>query len=352
MKIPVRIPLARLSLDPHRRHGQLRDYFCDKDAIATQVDDQWELTLGWSGDPYRYVDPRLEEGLIWWGGNLDFKDMATARKRRGRLLLSLNDTWTLESWSEWLARNPKHHKITVLHVDDHKDLSPPRIFQRVGGWLDPITGKTLILHQPETVTNAIMSGALGMGSFLTPFLHYAPITDVRHLCQKPKCTGTIDSSIKIESFPDNLLDTSERRPGVSLIPDNKGVGAGRYRFTSDLDDWLEGLGGISEREELGGVDNVSRDQNAILLHIDMDYFCNRYDGDSDSIEHPGLLNSSLPEIMERIDELTEALHRHQLVQNLDDIVIAFSPGFYPAEFWAKSCDRLLAGLGESQWLDH
>jgi len=340
MRSSIIIPLSRLSLDPQQRHAQLRDYFCDKDAVATQVGDQWALALGWSDDPYRYVDPRLDEGLAWWGSDLRYQDMALARKRRGRLLLSLNDTWTLESWSEWLARNPQHQHITVLHVDDHKDLGAPRIFQCTDGWADPIEGQTVNLNHPRTVTSAITSGALGMGSFLTPFLHYAPTTDVRHLCQGPKCTRTVDSAIKLESLPDTLLNPAEHRPGVVLVPDDLGVGRGRYRFTNDLDAWLEGVASIS-----GG-------DSAILLHIDMDYFCNRYDGDSDSIEHPGLLNCSLPEVLNRIDELTLALHRHNLVEHLADIVIAFSPGFFPAEFWAKSCNHLLAGLGESPWLDH
>ena len=336
MSSPITIPLYRLSLDPQQRHAQLRGYFCDKDAVASQVDDLWALTLGWSDDPYRYVDPRLNEGLAWWGGDLRYQDMSVARKRNGRVLLSLNDTWTLESWSEWLAKNPYHADITVLHVDDHKDLGAPRLFERPEGWFDPIEEQAMNLHQPNTVTSAIMSGALGMGSFLTPFLHYAPTTDVRHLCQGPKCTGTVDSAIKLESFADTLLSPSERRPGISLIPDGKGVGRGRYRFTDDLEDWLEGLEGS---------------KCAILLHIDMDYFCNRYDGDSDSVEHPGPLNGPLPDVLNRIDELTHALHRHSLVNRLADIVIAFSPGFFPAEFWAQSCDRLLFGLGESPWLD-
>ncbi|MFM4918285.1 hypothetical protein ACEUCL_11035 [Aeromonas dhakensis] len=335
MSSEIIIPLSRLSLDPQLRHSQLRDYFCDKDAIATQIGNQWALVLGWSNDPHRYVDPQLDKGLAWWGSHLRYQDMALARKRRGRLLLSLNDTWTLESWSEWLARTPQHPHITVLHVDDHKDLGAPRLFQNADGWFDPITGQTFNLQHPSSVASAIKSGALGMGSFLTPFLHYAPDTDVRHLCQGPKCLGTVDSTIKLELLPDNLLNPDEHRPGISLISDDKSVGIGRYRFTNDLEDWLEGL------------NSTTGEDTAILLHIDMDYFCNRYDGDSDAIEHPGPLDCTLPEVLTRVDELTQSLHKHNIVKRLVDIVIAFSPGFFPAEFWAKSCDRLLAGLGES-----
>lgn len=336
MSQTLTIPLSRLSADPHIRHGQLRDYFCDKDAVATQVGDQWSLSLHWSDDPYRYVDPRLEEGLAWWGGGLRYKDMSAARKRRGRLLLSLNDTWTLESWSEWLAKQSKSCQVAVLHVDDHMDLGAPRIFAEAAVWFDPIDDRQIDLMEPDSITRAIHSGALGMGSFLTPFLHRYPLTDVRHLCQAPKCIRTIDSLIKLKTDADSLLDLSARRLGVSLEEDKVGAGRGRYRFTSDLDAWLEGL---------------STSDAAILLHIDMDYFCNRYDGNSDHIEQPGPLDVSLPNVLLMIDNLTDALRRHKLLDRLADIVIAFSPGFFPAEFWKPSCDRLLSGLGEAPWHD-
>lgn len=336
MSSQLTVPLSSLSADLHQRHAQLRDYFCDKDAQATCIDERWALSLSWSDDPYRYVDPRLDEGLAWWAADIQYQDMAKARKRRGRVLLALNDTWTLQSWSEWLARTPQHEDIVVLHVDDHKDLDAPRFFNRPDGWFDPISCRLVDLHVPHSVTDAIMSGALGMGSFLTPFLHRHPDTEVRHLCQGPKCTRTTDSQIILGSVADTLLDPSALRPAVSLIADGQGTGHGRYRFTHDLDLWLEGL---------------SKSRAPILLHVDMDYFCNRYDGDSDHIDHPGPLNDTLPQILSRIDVLTKALHRHGLAERLVDIVIAFSPGFFPAEFWAESCDRFLIGLGEQPWGD-
>lgn len=137
----ITIPLSRLSLDPQQRHAQLRDYFCDKDAVATQVGDQWALVLGWSDDPYRYVDPQLDEGLAWWGSNLRYQDMALARKRRGRLLLSLNDTWTLESWSEWLARTPSTRTSRYYTWMITKIWVPPEFSNTRTAGLIPSKGK-------------------------------------------------------------------------------------------------------------------------------------------------------------------------------------------------------------------
>lgn len=265
MVFPIAIPLDRLSQDFYTRHAQLRDYFCDKDAVVVKNEKNWLLSLDWSNDPYRYIDPRLKEGLDWWGGDVEYKGIALERRRLGRVMFSLNDTWTLESWSEWLQKNPQRKNITVLHVDDHKDLGSPRIFRSKLGWVDFIGGELVDFEKPGTIEKAILSGALGMGSFLTPFIHHLPDVEIRHLCQKPKCTQTVDSAIKLEWQQDNLLAVSEYRPSVSLLTDGKGTGSGRYRFTGNVDAWLEGL---------------TQSENAILLHVDMDYFCNRYDGDS------------------------------------------------------------------------
>lgn len=338
----ITIPLSRLPHDIQQRRKQLREYFCDKDAVATQVDDTWLLTLEWSNEPERYVDPLIAEGLAWWGGELQYSDMAVARKRKGRVMLSLNDTWTLESWSEWLAGDSGRSEIVVLHVDDHKDLGSPRIFLTSGGWIDPINGQVVDLRDPNSVASSIESGAFGMGSFLTPFLHVVQNADVRHLCQAPKCVDTQDFDIKLELVADSLLNLDACRPSIALEQTKnrtsraKSDSRGRYRFTDNMEAWLEDLDG-----QLTGQDTV------FLLHIDMDYFCNRYDGDSDAVNFPFPLNPSLPEIFEQIDKLIEALKRHSLLVCLHDIVIAFSPGFFPAEFWAPCCERLLKGLEQS-----
>ncbi len=338
----ITIPLSRLSHDIQRRRMQLRDYFCDKDAVATQVDNTWLLELGWSNEPERYVDPRIAEGLAWWGGELQYSDMAVARKREGRIMLSLNDTWTLESWSELLASDSGHSDVIVLHVDDHKDLGSPRIFLTPDGWIDPIKGETIDLRDPNSVASSIESGALGMGSFLTPFLHVIPNVSVRHLCQAPKCVGTQDFDIKLDLVADSLLKLDACRPSITLKPTQnrtskaKRVSRSRYRFTDNMNAWLEDLDG-----KMAVKDTI------FLLHIDMDYFCNRYDGDSDAVNFPHPLNPPLPKIFEQIDKLIEALKQHSLLVCLHDIVIALSPGFFPAEFWGPCCERLLKGLEQS-----
>ncbi|UUH88019.1 hypothetical protein NP444_03635 [Pseudomonas aeruginosa] len=327
----MRVRKDKLPANPHRRAALLRDYFCDKDAVLKDAGEDWEIELSWTNDADRYVDPRLSEGLQWWGAGLSYGDMATTRFRRGRVLWALYDTWTLESWSHWLANTSrKIAGLTILHIDDHRDLGSPRLFVEPEGWRDPITGKMVDLEQPNSVTMAIESGAIGMGSFLTPFLHLHPTADVRHLCQAPKCVGTTDFQFRLGNRTDDLLDPTASRLTIELEPTRFGAGPGTYRYTDSLADWIKSIG-----------------EGPILLHIDLDYFCNRYDGDSDAVISPKPLNPSISEIRTRINELGGAMRDAGVLDRIEDIAIAFSPGFFPAELWEEVSSELLAALGEA-----
>ncbi|GLK77662.1 hypothetical protein GCM10008171_29160 [Methylopila jiangsuensis] len=319
----------RLPEDAAQRHGRLRDYFCDKDATATRTPDGWALELAWPGDPDRHVDPALDVGLAWWDADLRRQDMAAARQRSSRLLRCLYDSWTLASWAEWLQRSGSGalEQLTILHVDDHRDLDAPRLVADGDGWRDLISGAACDLGDPGSVTAAIESGAIGMGSFMTPFLAAAPQVEVRHLIQPPKGQRTLDFEIRHGVVEDDLIEPGAPRPAIELVPTEAGTGPGRYRMTPSLDDWLADLDG-----------------RRLLLHVDMDYFCNRYDGDSDWRSRDLPLDPPVEAIERRIDEVVAALDACGLIDRLEDAVVAYSPGFFPAEFWERADDRLTRGL--------
>lgn len=325
----MEIPLDRLPLDSVERHARLRDYFCDKDARASAGADSWTLDFHWSADPERYVDPRLADGLAWWGEGVRYETMFSAQRRHGKLLRCLYDSWTLASWSRWLADgHGKGAAPVILHVDDHRDFGSPRLEVTDSGWRDLISGRPFVLADPQSVEAAIVSGAVGMGSFMTPFLHQIPGCEIRHLCQPPKTTGTLIQILQMETVSDDLLACQGRRPTIERhIADGSTYGL-RYLATCDPDKWLDEI-----------------EDRPMLLHVDMDYFNNRYDGDSDWAFNEARLDPSLDTILQKIDALTRALTGRDLVRRIDDIVIAYSPGFFPAEFWKEADARLVAGLG-------
>lgn len=323
----LRVPSGALPEDRHARHGRLRDYFCDKDATATRVDGEWELKLEWPDSVERHVDVQIEQHLAPWEG-IGLSGMATARKRSGRVLTSFYDTWSLLTWSEWVARAnpPADASITLLHLDDHRDLMSPRLAVDCQGLVDMITGAAFDVRDPASVLAACDSGAIGMGSFLTPFLLAFPRCDVRQLCQPPKVTATVDWSFLPAVEKDDLLRPGANRPAIALQP-AEGTGPGRYRATNDLHDWLAGVG-----------------EGPVLLHVDMDYFNNRYDGDGDWTDRMRRHDPSLEQVLAHVDEVTAAVRDAGLVEQIEDAAVAFSPGFFPAELWQPVEARLRAGL--------
>lgn len=246
-----------------------------------------------------------------------------------RLLVSLYDTWALYGWSEWLAGQDSADtsSVVILHVDDHKDLGSPRLFIEESGLRDPLTGRTVELDNSHSVRCAILSGAVGMGSFITPFLRTVPNAQVRHLCQPPKATSTRSYQILSHEENDCLLDKDARRPVTCLREEADAVGPGTYRVTPHVQEWLSDIG-----------------SGPILLHIDMDYFNNRYDGDSDWRQRNGKLDPPLQQILAKIDELTGALADTEIAPRIEQMAVAFSPGFFPAEHWSAAADRLLPAL--------
>ena len=326
----IAVPAHLLPLDAAARHARLREYFCDKDAIATLVGDRWHLELDWPAGTERHVDPRLERELLAWDG-IGLAGMATARRRSGRVLTALYDTWTLPSWSAWVARARPHRGavITILHLDDHRDLGSPRLaYEADGSLTDLIDHRPFDVRDPASVTSACETGAVGMGSFLTPFVLAFPNCDVRQLGQAPKVLATTDATIVPGTVEDDLLCPGAARPIVSLeLAD--GPGPGRYRTTADVGDWLRGL-----------------PDGPVLLHIDMDFFNNRYDGDGDWPDRRLRHDPPLDEVLERIDLVTLAMREQGVLDRVVDAVVAFSPGFFPAEMWQPAELRLRTRLGE------
>lgn len=316
------LPWDRLPEEPHAQHARLRDYFCDRDAVATPENGGWRLEFRWPDEPERHVDPMLSDQLKGWAPRLG--EMVKTVRRHGRVTTALYDTWTLVSWAEWAAvsRPPRDAHLTILHVDDHRDLMSPRLFAEGGAWRDPIAGGPFDFGEPGSVRRALESGAVGMGSFLTPVLHAFPSAEVRHLCQPPKAPATEVFEIHRDLQLDDLIDLDAARPAIRLAPAER-PGAGRYMLTPHIGDWLKDLA-----------------PGPVLLHIDMDYFNNRFDGDGDWAERAQRLDPPGEAVITRIRSVAEALRRGGLLARIEDAVIAYSPGFFPSELW-QAAERAL-----------
>jgi hypothetical protein len=84
----------------------------------------------------------------------------------------------------------------------------------------------------------------------------------------------------------------------------------------------------------------------ILLHIDMDYFNNRYDGDSDWQLHAPRHDPSEDRVVEMVDELFDAVAMTGANDRVEDVAVGISPGFFPGELWAPAIGRVLDRIAE------
>lgn len=324
----LHVPRAALPQDPHEREAALRTYFAQLVVRATEVANGWELALEWTSQDAMYIDPGLAAGLDWWSQNygpISIAEIPTSSTLQDRFLLAVEDAWTLCSWSRWLKNTAAlPSQVTVLHLDDHNDLMSPRVVVEPTGWIDAITSATVDLREPVTVAAAIRSGAVGIGSFIAPFVHAMPRVDIRHLCARRYArAGPPPCRLMPVMESDTLLAPGRPRLAVKAESSSPPDGTHRYQATDDLDVWLDAIA-----------------PGPVLLHVDMDYFNNRYDGDSDWRMLPDRYDPPLEFVLARIDEVFAALRSTGMLARIEDVAIALSPGFFPADLWPQSIERV------------
>lgn len=317
------------------RSNFLKEYFCELVASSKKVPEGWQIDLTRPPTNDYYIDPNLSKGLRWWSENFDpvqIKDIPFAFHNTLGFQLSFQDSWTLYSWSKYFAglhnTNLTDYEVTVLHLDDHDDFMSPRLFidEESGNWIDGITGQNVDLLDPQSIKESIESGAIGIGSFLAPLLHRLPRVHVRHLCSTEYLAergGT--HSISINTIEDNLLAPKKLRPAIghSRTAADETRSSHTYLVTDDLNNWLTDI-----------------PDGPILVHFDMDYFNNRYNGDSDWIYHGAKYDPSESQVLDRIEEIFNAFQKHKITKKIADVAVALSPGFFPADLWATSITRI------------
>jgi hypothetical protein len=199
--------------------------------------------------------------------------------------------------------------------------------------VDYITGNHIDFLDPDSISGAVRSGAIGKGSILTPLIWSIPKTHVRHLSFRshPNTTYKIDKV----TYSDGILFESDNRIGLHFtdtswesLPNQS-----NYVVTADVDTWLQQL----------------PDEVPILLHFDLDYFNNRFDGNS-HWQKPGsrCYDPRFTRQKQHLRSVIQGIKKRGLSERIIDTSIGISPGFYPAEFWkpmVEAINKEMRGLG-------
>lgn len=337
----IYLPIASLPEDTTARLQLLNEYFTGQFVTTTLTNNTWSINLCFPDLAEYYVDPLLLEGLAWWDSNLKISEIPISVKRKKNCQISLNDSWTLFSWSQWLSSTYTEQislpsEIVILHIDDHDDLMCPRVWKEELGWTDSITGKSFNLIEPVSVSNAIKSGAIGIGSFIVPLIHLIPRVRIHHLCATEySLTRQGHYFLPQTLVPDQLLNPTKQRIATELQNFRgllKDIGnTSIYKVTNNLDEWLKDIPSDAP----------------ILLHIDMDYFNNRFNGDSDWEIDVNRHDPSCEEVIASINAVFHALFQNRIIDRISDVSIALSPGFFPAELWESAISQIQCHLNNS-----
>jgi hypothetical protein len=326
MKHTVIFPASQLPGNEAEQLDVLIPYFSGQQVHVTAGPTTVAAEVEWPTSEEFYVDPRLREGLEWWQAAMPLPHLPLAVVQRPRYQLSLNDNWTLYAWSQWLARQRQAgnwpEEIVVLHIDDHRDCMAPLLFQQTSeeSLRDGITGAVVDVAQPATVAAAIRSGAISVGSFLTVLLHYCPRVQLRHLFPLHRTAAAYPpGSVSRITQSDELLGAAFQRPALQFEVADSATGL-TYLPTDKMARLLADIP--------AGV--------PVLLHVDMDYFNNRFDGDSDWLQHDTIHDPSAAQVLTQVREVFQAVIAGVAPAQLADITVALSPGFFPAELWQPS----------------
>lgn len=321
--ITVTIDRRNLPPDEEARMDAVHDYFPDH---LIEVDDtatHYHLSLQRSN--YDYCED-IEGGLRWLGVNReDVRDFYVAGPQS---FLCLLESWMPYGWSMFLANNNyRENNIAVIHLDDHTDMMSPKIGLYGADWKDMLTNAAIAMCAPETMKHAVFSGAITLGSMMTPLLHHFDRVDVFHLAY-----GRSSAFMRIDrtTIADDLLDRGRQRMAVD-------ISSSRFSDQRDGSRYLR-------TPEIAEIVKAVHPTMDIFLHIDMDYFNNRYNGSDEWKSRPARHDKPLDLQKEEMARICESLVKAGLVERIRHVSIGISPSFYPSEFWEEAMTFLLQGL--------
>ena len=330
----LNLPTSSLPEDREERRNVVEDYFPDHLPTATSTDKGFEVCLERPSSPYGCYthDDSLKTGLDWWQEGTRVRDICAQYRFLNRGILALEEQWVPLSWSRTFQSIGKiPEEIVLLHLDDHQDMMAPRIGKRLDGeMVDYITGNHIDFLDSDSIKKAIESGAIGKGSILTPLIWLIPKIHVRHLTFRPHPNTTY--KIDKVTFSDDVLFSSKNRIGLHFLDtswENLNQQSS-YVVTPNFDAWLHGI----------------PEDVPIFLHFDLDYFNNRFDGNSRWREDPSArsFDPRFTKQKQHLKHVVRGIKQKNLQDRIIDTSIGISPGFFPAEFWKPMVNEIYREL--------
>lgn len=231
--------------------------------------------------------------------------------------LCCDDSWSGFFIARQLAIAANDEPLTIIHADDHMDMGPTLLAQVDAVPQDPIADRPFDPANSADWEMSIVSGAVGIGNFITPLLFQSRLIHIRHLCESMPTVR-----------PVGLQLVSIRDP---LVPDLAFVSPRHTEETEGRSSYARS----AEATELCKELPLGR----LIVHIDLDYFVNDFNGNAGSRAQE-LDDHVRCAVLHRMDRLFDAITATN--RPVARWVVATSPGFCAFRHWGW----LLKELGD------
>lgn len=211
----------------------------------------------------------------------------------------------------------------IIHVDDHTDLMPLLLkLDENNLFCDSFFGESVDFSSPISVLDAIERGIIHKGNFLTAYVASNIQGTIHHIRPATENALKTQQILEIQNWHENLKSESFPTIATSFLPLLPPVNEAKWVY--------------QESTQLPTVLSIPA-HDFIWLDIDLDAFCNRYDGDSNNSELKG--SEREQEIFQlRLLEFLQALKSSKWITQVKAVSVSVSPGFFPSEYWQYTLD--------------
>lgn len=319
----IKIHIKNLPTNKQEVYERLYLYFLDHEIDQLELSgDYWFVSL--SKKLFNHCDD-IKPGLDWL--KISEKDSADFYIIGDRYLFCLAESYIPYGWSCLYKKYGENSGSTLLlHLDSHRDLMDTKISHTEDGkWIDLLTNQEVLFSDPASILSSVYSGAIGIGSMVTPLLHHNPNLIISHY--NPSICENKFYVVKPELKKNDLFSKHSYVLKSGFTEVNRDES---YNYI--------------ESNSIHDVVISSRDKDNILLHIDMDSLNNRYNGNSHWKDECCYYDNDIFSQIADIDTLIGLIREHNLAKKIRHTSIGISPSFYPVEFWKPVTGYLLRAL--------
>jgi hypothetical protein len=260
---------------------------------------------------YHAADPHLVPTLAEEWDGLAPGGIVSYRTEARRVDLCFEDSWSGWFIARCLQTSGQCEDLILIHLDDHTDMMPTLLRRSGEGLADVATDRPFRAAFPSDWEASIRTGAVGIGSFITPIYYSGHKVHVRHLNHFANSTY-------------RLFNVTPLSNTYALIPRIEFAGIRKRN-----DGWEHSAGTYLGGADAAGVLRAIPD-GRVVVHIDLDYFINDFNGNPGT---PCTLpdrrkNERARHLMDRFFEVVKPT-----AARVERWIVATSPGFCSALHW-------------------